>query len=74
MIRITYDPEADAAYIYFRERKFSGEGYVTELKDSKERICIIADADAEHKVMGLEFLCASKVLPKELLDQAERIE
>jgi uncharacterized protein YuzE len=53
MIDMTYDPEADAAYIYL------GRGKVAETKHEGP---FIYDVDASGKILGIEILSASKVL------------
>ena len=65
-MRITFDKEADAAYIYFKELA-NGESVKTiSLNDS-----IIIDLDAEGKALGIEVLHASKNLPQNVLKSAE---
>lgn len=53
MIDMTYDPEADAAYIYL------GKGKIAETAEAGP---FIYDLDAEGRVIGIEILSASKVL------------
>ena len=53
MIDMTYDPEADAAYIYL------GRGKVAE---TREEGPFIYDVDASGRILGIEILSASKVL------------
>lgn len=53
MIDMTYDPEADAAYIYL------GRGKVDK---TEEAGLFIYDVDAEGRVIGIEILSASQVL------------
>jgi uncharacterized protein YuzE len=53
MIDMTYDPEADAAYIYL------GRGKVAE---TREEGPFIYDVDASGRILGIEILAASKVL------------
>ena len=53
MIDMTYDPEADAAYIYL------GRGKVAE---TKEQGPFLYDVDASGRILGIEILSASKVL------------
>lgn len=53
MIDVTYDPEADAAYIYL------GRGKIVETDEAGP---FIYDVDAEGRVIGIEILSASKVL------------
>jgi uncharacterized protein YuzE len=53
MIDMTYDPEADAVYIYLGRGKVVG---------TKEDGPFIYDVDASGKILGIEILAASKVL------------
>ncbi len=53
MIDMTYDPEADAAYIYL------GKGKVAETTEAGP---FIYDVDAQGRVLGIEILHASTVL------------
>lgn len=62
-MKIEYDTDADAAYIYIVEDIRDGEAVKTrELNDN-----IILDFDENGKLLGIEILNASKVLNKELL-------
>lgn len=53
MIDMTYDPEADAAYITL------GRG---EIDATEEAGPFIYDVDADGRIIGIEILSASKVL------------
>lgn len=53
MTDMTYDPEADAAYIYL------SKGQVAETAEAGP---FIYDVDASGRVLGIEILSASKVL------------
>jgi len=53
MIDMTYDPEADAAYIYLG---------VGKIDHTEEAGPFIYDVDAEGRVIGIEILSASMVL------------
>ena len=53
MIDMTYDPEADAAYITL------ARGKVDATEDAGP---FIYDVDAEGRIIGIEILSASKVL------------
>ena len=53
MTDMTYDPDADAVYIYL------GRG---EIERQEEAGPFVYDVDAEGRVIGLEILSASKVL------------
>lgn len=70
-LRVTYDPAADAAYIYLTNRDEEGVGVVTTIPMAAASLSVVADLDATYRIAGLEFLGASHTLPKELLEQAE---
>jgi uncharacterized protein YuzE len=53
MIDMTYDPDADAIYMYM------GRGEVARTEEAGP---FIYDVDAEGRVLGIEILFASKVL------------
>ncbi len=67
-MKITYDSEADAAYIYFKE---ISRGEVTQTISLNESINI--DLDKDGKTLGIEILDASKNLPKNTIKSAEII-
>ncbi|MBI2847794.1 MAG: DUF2283 domain-containing protein [Chloroflexi bacterium] len=54
-MKITYDPEVDAAYIYFKKRR----GPVTTVRLSED---IAVDFGPGEKIRGIEILDASKYL------------
>ena len=65
-MKIEYDKEVDAAYIYLKYPIKDGEAKKTiELNDN-----IILDFDENEKLIGVEVLDASKVLNKEILSEA----
>ena len=53
MIDMTYDPEADAAYIRLAQGKIDRQETIGDL---------VADVDADGRILGIEILFASKVL------------
>lgn len=71
-MRVTYDPEADAAYIYLVPKIERGEAVepvvVEELDDE-----VILDLDRDGRLLGVDVLRASVRLRPELLDAAERL-
>ncbi len=67
-MKITYDSEADAAYIYFKE---ISNGEVTQTISLNESINV--DLDKNGKTLGIEILDASKNLPKNTIKSAETI-
>lgn len=56
-MKITYDKEADAMYLYFQQGKKVAR--TVELAD-----LLVADLDRRGKVIGVEVLCASSQFPK----------
>ena len=62
-MKIEYDQEADAAYIYFEYPLKDGAVKDTRVFNDD----IIIDYDAQKKVIGIEILNASKQLKKEFL-------
>ena len=67
-MKITYDSEADAGYIYFKEIL---KGEVAQTISLNESINI--DLDKYGKTLCIEILDASKNLPKNTLKSAEII-
>ena len=61
-MEITYDKEADAAYIYFKEIENGEVVQTISLNDS-----VNIDLDAEGRTLGIEILNASKQLKNEFL-------
>ena len=58
-MRVTYDKEADAAYIYLKKISPGEVKQTVELKEN-----IVLDFNSERKIIGIEILSASKVVPK----------
>jgi len=64
-MRIEYDRDVDAAYIYIEEPTKNGKVKKTiELNEN-----IILDFDENNKLMGVEVLSASKILSKKVLSE-----
>lgn len=64
-MKITYDKEADAAYIYFKD---ISQGEVDRTISINESVNI--DLDKEGRTIGIEVLDASKNLPSNALKSA----
>lgn len=74
-MKITYDQEADAAYIYLKSDAEKVGAWVSKTYpcDPEEVGGMInLDFDAEGRLGGVEILDASKKLPKDILDLADR--
>lgn len=68
-MKLEYDKEADAAYIYLKYPVEDGEAkHTLELNSN-----IILDFDNQNKLLGIEILDASKVLSKKILSEAQII-
>jgi uncharacterized protein YuzE len=59
-MKVTYDKEADAAYIYLKDRIEKGDVKSTVSMNEN----IILDFDSDKKLIGIEILSASTVVPK----------
>jgi len=68
-MRIEYDKDVDAAYIYIAGDIEDGEAKKTIELNSN----IILDFDSENKLIGVEVLNASKVLNKKVLSEADSV-
>ncbi len=70
-MKVTYNKEADAVYIYFTDSDEAGEVKKTYLCDPTEvKGMINLDFDKDGKFIGIEVLDASKKLPPEFLQAA----
>jgi uncharacterized protein YuzE len=64
-MKVTFDSEANAVYIYFKE---INAGEVENTISLNEFVNI--DLDKEGKVLGIEVLEADKNLPKDIIGSA----
>lgn len=66
-MKIEYDKEVDAAYIYIKYPIKEGEAVNNvKLKDN-----IIVDFDKDGKLLGVEVLDASKFLSRSVLEESQ---
>ena len=66
-MKATYDKDSDAAYIYLKGGIKKGEVKSTiSMNDN-----IILDFDEDKKLIGIEILSASSVIPKKAVDVME---
>jgi uncharacterized protein YuzE len=70
-MRVTYDAEANAAYIYLKEIAAGDARYQVGVQHPAPRGQIVLDFDADGTLIGIEVLDAKEGLPAELLDAAE---
>ncbi len=66
-MKITYDKEADAAYIYLKDKISKGEVKSTVSMNEN----IVLDFDSNKKLIGIEILSASKVVPKNTISSLQ---
>lgn len=64
-MKVTFDKEANAVYIYFKE---IAEGEVKNTISLNESVNI--NLDKEGKTLGIEILNATKNLPSEVINTA----
>ena len=69
-IRVTYDRRANAAFIYLTE---IGSGEVARSVEALPE-AVLLDFDQEGRLLGIEVLNARRMLPRALLDRAERLD
>lgn len=67
-IKVTFDEEADAAYIYFKEIDSKEVVKTISLNES-----INIDLDSEGQILGIEVLDASQNLPVGAINSEEII-
>lgn len=72
-MRFTYDPDADAAFVYIVDLIHPGQAARSEMCDLEIREgAVILVLDADERIIGIELLGASRLVPKEVLDRADR--
>jgi uncharacterized protein YuzE len=72
-MRMTFDPDADAAYIYVKDQLAFGEVKETHICDVQaQEGAIILGFDKAGHLVGVEILGAGKFLHPDVLAAAER--
>jgi uncharacterized protein YuzE len=66
-VRVEYDPDVDAAYIYLTEIKPGGVATTVPGWPNTQAFEINLDFDADGRLLGIEVLDASKRLPIDFL-------
>lgn len=71
--RATYDPEADAAYVYLvSDIGFGGAVRTVPVDGGEDPWMVNLDVDSEGRIIGIEVLDARRRLAPELLERALR--
>jgi uncharacterized protein YuzE len=72
-VRFTYDPEADATFVYIVDQINPGQAARSEMCDLEIREgAVILVLDAGERLLGIELLGASRLVPADVLDRAPR--
>jgi uncharacterized protein YuzE len=72
-MRVTYDSEANAAYIDIEEDIAEGSAVENVVIERPGRGDIVLDFDAAGHLLGVEVIGAMELLPNAVLAAAERI-
>ena len=68
-LRVTYDSEANAAYIYFVSNiEFGGVARTVPVDGGEHPWMVNLDVDSEGRLLGIEVLDARRLMPPSLLD------
>jgi uncharacterized protein YuzE len=66
--RITYDPEANMAYVHVVEAEAGASKRQVVVHDDALPSTIVVDLDADGRILGFELFDGSRCLPLRLLD------
>lgn len=66
-MRISYDPDGDAAYIYLVEIPAGGVDRTIPVDALADQAMINLDFDVSGRLVGIEVLDASRLLPPECI-------
>jgi uncharacterized protein YuzE len=72
-VRVTYDGRSDTAYIHFTEFNDGDAVRQDELVEHDVRGEFSFDFDRSGRLLGIRVAFASQALPREVLDEAERV-
>ncbi|HEX6355412.1 DUF2283 domain-containing protein [Actinophytocola sp.] len=72
-MRVTYDPEADAAYLYLTDVDLPVGRDSIPLETPANTPAMVVMDWRDGKIVGLEVLDASSLLHPDLIAQAERL-
>jgi uncharacterized protein YuzE len=72
LVRMTYDAEADAAYLYLTDPIEPGASVSNSvLRREMEGSAVIADFDHEDRLLGMELLGVRRLLRPQAVPSAE---
>jgi len=73
LVRVTLDRAADRAYIYLKDFEDAEAARQHVVSDHFLHSWLTLDFDKSGRLLGIEAAKAASSLPKELLDEAERV-
>jgi hypothetical protein len=74
-VRITYEEVSDAAMVYLQDPIPPGGAPNSQICDLEvQEGAVILLLSSAYELVGLEVLGASKLLPREVLEQSERLQ
>ena len=72
-MRVTYDPQADAAFIYLTQVRHGPVTSSTLIDHDTPGGAVIAEFDLDGRLVGIEILGARRLLPPEVISDADVI-
>ncbi|WP_063035807.1 DUF2283 domain-containing protein [Nocardia grenadensis] len=69
-MHVTYDPDADAAYIALKQPIGAGEA-VRQQNIPIDNAEVVLDFDVDGRLLGIEIIGAGAVLPAQALETAQ---
>ena len=72
-MRMTFDPEADAAYLYIADEIPNGAAVENLVVERKGKGDIVLDFDATGHLLGVEIIGAEALLDPDILAAADRL-
>ncbi|MFJ3792547.1 DUF2283 domain-containing protein [Kitasatospora sp. NPDC090091] len=70
-MRISYDPDVDAAMIYLMDSVKSGEAVEQVVVDVPGPGELVLDFDSSGRILAIEVIGASRLLPERLVAESE---
>ncbi|SQG63756.1 Uncharacterized conserved small protein [Corynebacterium renale] len=70
-MELTYDPMADTAYLSLAGEGFASDWQISGITCDKIAGEVEIDVSSDGKIIGIEFVCASSILPATLLQNAK---
>jgi uncharacterized protein YuzE len=72
-MRITFDPEADAAYVFLEHNIATGAAVENVVVGREGKGDLVLDFDADGYLLGVEIIGATELVHRSVLAAAERL-